>query len=236
VSRDFVDKRPHRHYKVSITAPPTFIIVIDPQTYSLFLVTALVLVLTPGPDTVLVLSRTIASGSTPGLMTLLGTQTGSVVHALLAGLRVSSVIMLLPIAFEILKYLCAAYLLYLAVTAWRAPEELELDPNPVVARGSALRFFYQGLTNNAVNPKMIPFFIALFPQFIRPEQGDIALQSAVLGFTLAAMAVLWIGVLVVMVGRFRAVVASRRTFLKLTNRLAAVTFFGLACRLAVAER
>lgn len=80
---------------------------------------------------------------------------------------------------------------------------------------------------------MIPFFIALFPQFVHPENGAVALQSFVLGATLAGMAIVWLGTVVFVVGRFRSIVAGSTTFLKLANRLAAVTFFGLACRLAV---
>lgn len=209
---------------------------IDPQTYSLFLLTALVLVLSPGPDTVLILSRTLASGGRAGLMTLFGTQAGNVVHALLAGLGVSSIVLLFPVAFDALKYLGATYLAYLALMAWRTPAKLKFDTKIANKRGGALQYLYQGLTNNLLNPKMIPFFIALFPQFVHPEHGAVALQSFLLGVTLAGMAVVWIGALVLLVGRFRSVVASSTTFLKLANRLAAVTFFGLACRLAVQER
>ncbi len=208
---------------------------IDSQTYYLFLATALVLVLSPGPDTVLILSRTVATGSSAGLMTLLGTQAGNVVHALLAGLGVSSIILLFPYAFVVLKYAGAAYLVYLAVMAWRAPATLDLDARLLSKRGGAVRFFCQGLTNNLVNPKMIPFFIALFPQFVHPERGTVALQSLVLGVTLAVMAIVWVSLLVVIVGRFRATVATNTLFLKVANRLAAITFFGLACRLATED-
>lgn len=208
---------------------------IDLQSYSLFLVTAFVLVITPGPDTVLILSRSIASGTGAGLMTLFGTQTGNIVHALLAGLGVSGVVLLFPILFDALKYAGAAYLVWLAIGAWRAPATLELDAKLEKGRGGALRYFGQGLANNLVNPKMIPFFIALFPQFVRPDEGAVALQSVALGGTLAGMAILWIGALVLLVGRFRAAVASSEAFLKVANRLAAVTFFGLACRLALEE-
>jgi threonine/homoserine/homoserine lactone efflux protein len=209
---------------------------IDPQTYYLFLLTALLLVLSPGPDTVLILSRTIASGSGAGLMTLFGTQAGNVVHSLLAGLGVSSIVLLFPYAFDILKYVGATYLVYLAVMAWRATATLELDTRFSQECGGAMRYFYQGLTNNLVNPKMIPFFIALFPQFVRPEQGAVAAQSLLLGVTLAGMAIAWIGALVLLAGRFRSAVASSTTFLKLANRLAAVTFLGLACRLALDDK
>jgi len=208
---------------------------IDLHTYALFLATAFVLVLTPGPDTVLVLSRTLASGTAAGLMTLLGTQVGNVIHALLAGIGVTTIILLFPFAFNVLKFAGVAYLVYLAVLAWRAPATLELDPHIAAKRGHAAGYAGQGLTNNLANPKMIAFFLALFPQFVRPEHGSLAVQSLVLGTTLATMAFLWIGLIVVVVGRFRTAVASSARFLALANRLAAATFFGLACRLAVQE-
>ncbi len=209
---------------------------LDLHAYRLFLATALVLVLTPGPDTVLILSRTLASGARPGLATLLGTQLGNVIHAMLAGIGVSTVILLFPAAFTALKAAGVAYLLYLAVAAWRAPATLKLDgrlAGPAVRPG---RFFVQGLTNNLSNPKMIAFFLALFPQFVRPGHGSLALQSVVLGMTLAAMGVMWIGLMVALVVRFRDGVVRHPAFLKLANRLAAVTFVGLACRLAAERR
>ncbi len=208
---------------------------LDLHSYILFLVTAVVLVLTPGPDTVLILSRTLASGTLAGVMTLVGTQVGNVIHAFLAGVGVSTVILLFPPAFLALKFVGVFYLVYLAVMAWRAPATLRLDPALAGQRGDARRYFMQGLANNLANPKMIAFFLALFPQFVHPEAGSLALQSLALGLTLALMAVAWIGFVVFVVGRFRSAVASSATFLKVANRLASVTFVGLACRLAFEE-
>ena len=207
----------------------------DAHTYWLFVATAAVLVLTPRPDTVLILSRTLASGAWSGLATLLGTQVGNVIHAVLAGIGVSTVILLFPAAFTALKLAGVAYLLYLAVAAWRAPATLKLDGTPESAPGRS-RSFVQGLANNLSNPKMIAFFLALFPQFVHPRHGSLALQSFVLGMTLAVMAVMWIGLMVALVARFRDGLVRNPAFLKFSNRLAAVTFFGLACRLAAEQR
>ncbi len=207
---------------------------IDLHTYAMFLVTALVLVLSPGPDTVHVLSRTVASGTSAGLMSLLGTQVGNVVHAVLAGVGVSTVILLFPLAFHALRIVGVVYLVVLAITTWRAPATLALGVNSADTK-SLGRYFAQGLANNLANPKMIAFFLALFPQFVRPEHGSLALQSLVLGSTLACMAVIWIGLVVIGVGRFRAAVVQRPGYLRCANRLAAVTFVGLACRLATEE-
>jgi threonine/homoserine/homoserine lactone efflux protein len=208
---------------------------LDPQSYAVFLATAVVLVLSPGPDTILVLSRALASGTRAGLTTLVGTQLGNVVHAVLAGVGVSTVILLFPVAYKALKVVGIAYLLYLAVTAWRAPGTLDVAVPSAGRSPGAGRYLLQGLANNLANPKMIAFFLALFPQFVHPEAGSLVLQSFVLGSTLALMALAWIGLLVVAVGRFRALLATSGTFLKLANRLAAVTFAGLACRLALEE-
>jgi threonine/homoserine/homoserine lactone efflux protein len=208
----------------------------DAHTYYLFLATAVVLVLSPGPDTVLILSRTLASGTLSGLMTLVGTQVGNVIQAVLAGIGVSTIVLLLPVAFIVLKFVGVIYLVYLAVQAWRAPALLKLNADVQKRRANPGRYFVQGLTNNLTNPKMISFFVALFPQFVRPERGSLAVQSLILGVTLAVMAVVWIGLVVITTGRFRRTVASNTTFLRLANRLAAVTFFSLACRLAFEER
>ena len=205
---------------------------LDLHTFTLFFGTAVVLVLSPGPDIVLILSRTVASGTLAGIMTLLGTQAGNVIHAVLAGVGVSTIVLVFPSAFAILKAAGVVYLLYLAIQAWRASAKLELDAD-LSAQGGARRYFKQGLVNNLANPKMIAFFVALFPQFIHPDQGAVAIQSLILGATLAAMAVVWIGLIVLAVGRFRSAVAANATFLRVANRLAAVTFVGLALRLAV---
>lgn len=206
---------------------------IDPHTYSIFLLTALVLVLSPGPDTALILSRTLTTGRSAGIMTLLGTQTGVMVHALLAGLGVSSLILFFPPAIDILKFLGAAFLVYLAVITWRASPKIDLDGSLKSREGNALLYFYQGLLNNLFNPKMIPFFLALFPQFLRTENGSFALQSVVLGMTLVGIAIVWLGVLVLLFDHVRSAVASSAGFLKMANRLAALIFVGLACRLVL---
>ena len=206
---------------------------IDPHTYALFVATAAILVLSPGPDMALILSRTLAAGPTAGLMTLLGTQVGNIVHAMLAGIGVSTIVLLFPVLFNLLKVAGVAYLLYLAVAAWRA-STLRLEGH-FQGRGHRGRHFIQGLANNLANPKMIVFFLALFPQFVRPDSGSLAVQSFILGTTLAVMAVAWMGFIVIAVGRFRTAVATSPTFLKLANRLACVTFVGLACRLAVQD-
>lgn len=204
---------------------------IEAGTYYTFLMTVIFMCVSPGPDTILVLSRTVASGTGAGLATSLGTQTGNLVHALLAGVGVSTLFLLLPHALTILKYLGATYLVYLAVASWRAPATLQLGTQMASYAHQPYRYFLQGLTNNLVNPKMVPFFIALFPQFVDPNH-PLVLQSLILGGTLSAIGLLWLSALTVLVGRFRQNVAGHPAFIKWSHRLAAITFVGLAARLA----
>jgi threonine/homoserine/homoserine lactone efflux protein len=209
--------------------------IISFDVYQIFILTAFIVIITPGPDTILVLSRTLATGGASGLMTLLGTQTGNVIHALLAGLGVSTLVLMFPWAFTALKYIGACYLIYLAIVLWRSPPKLELDQSMGSKVGSGLKYYYQGLVNNLVNPKMIPFFIALFPQFIDPLSGSVALQSLTLGVTLALIGVLCVGLEVLVVDKFRVAVTNNRLFLELANKFASITFFGLGLRLATEQ-
>lgn len=208
----------------------------EAHAYFVFLATAAVLVVSPGPDTLLILSRTLASGTTSGLMTLVGSQVGNVLQAVLAGVGISTVVLLFPAAFVALKFTGALYLVYLAVQAWRAPGTLEPQQRLSNTPPQPARYFIQGMTSNLTNPKMIAFFIALFPQFINPDSHSAGLQSLILGTTLAVMAVIWIGLLVLITGRYRSSVATNKTFLLVANRLASVTFLGLACRVALEQR
>ena len=211
---------------------------IDPRTYALFVATAVVLVVTPGPDTFLALSRTLASGTRAGLWTLAGTQTGNVIHALLAGLGISTLVLLFPPAFLALRIAGAGYLVWLAVATWRADPGRALAGPPGAKPGptGVRAWFVQGLTNNLVNAKMIPLFLALFPQFIRPAAGHVALQSLALGLTLAGLALVWVGALALVTGRARARVAQSAAVVRVLRRVAAVAFLGLAARLAFSRR
>ncbi len=208
---------------------------IEPRTYALFVATAIVVIVTPGPDTVLVLSRTLASGRRAGLWAAFGTQVGDFTQAMLAGLGISTLILLFPVALGALRVVGVAYLLWLAVAAWRAGASPDGEAGAAPGRESAFGWFTQGL-NNLVNAKMIAFFVALFPQFLAPAAGHLALQSAALGATFAVLGFAWLAVVVAAVGHARARFARSPVFVRLARRAAALVFVGLAVRLALGRR
>lgn len=204
---------------------------IDVQTYVYFLITVSFIVMTPGPDTLLVISRSISFGKRGGFITLLGTQTGNILHALLAGIGISSLLLFYPRVLEILQWLGACYLLYLAYKTWKHSKNVMTEVNDTLQDRSGLYYFGQGLLQNLTNPKAIPFFVALFPQFINTHEGNALLQSLILGGSIALLALLWIGSLILFVSKIRFMIHSRPDILIWINRSAAATFFALALKL-----
>src|SRR5207244_3653214 len=142
----------------------------DFATLALFAVACLALTATPGPDMLLIASRSIGQGRAAGFATLAGIQAGTYCHALAAALGLSQLFLAVPVAYDVVRYAGAAYLLYLA---WKTIRSQPAAPAPADGSGRAPigATFGQGLLTNLLNPKMALFVLALFPQFVRPEAG-----------------------------------------------------------------
>jgi len=145
-----------------------------------FALTALLLVLTPGPNMIYCVSRTLVQGRAAGMLSLAGVLLGFVAHLLAATLGLTALLLAVPLAFDAIKYAGAAYLMWLAWQALRpggtAPFEarnLPMDPPGTL--------FRMGLLTNLLNPKVAMFYLSFFPQFLHPERGDVLLQAMSLG-------------------------------------------------------
>src|SRR5947199_342852 len=143
----------------------------DFSTIMLFAAAAVVLTATPGPDMLLIASRSISQGRTAGFLTFAGIALGTYCHALAAALGLSQIFMTVPIAYEIARWAGCAYLLYLTYKAIRQ-EGPGFSPTTALKRLSNRRVFAEGLATNLLNPKMALFVLALFPQFVRPDSGS----------------------------------------------------------------
>ena len=150
------------------------------QEIALFALAAAVLALTPGPNMVYYVSRTLCQGRGAGLLSLAGVVVGFLFHLTMAALGLTAVLMAVPFAFEAIKFAGAAYLLWMAWQAVRPgggspfePRALPHDPPAVL--------FRMGLVTNLLNPKVAVFYVSFFPQFLHPERGDLLLQSFMLG-------------------------------------------------------
>ena len=157
-----------------------------PQTWLLFSLAALILVLTPGPNMIYVVSRSICQGRRAGVISLFGVMAGFLVHVFAAAAGLSALFLAVPYAYEALKWAGAAYLLWLAWQAVRPGARSPFAPQALPDDAPA-RLFAMGFLTNVLNPKVAVFFVSLLPQFVSPERGSVFVQSLVLGATQAAI-------------------------------------------------
>jgi threonine/homoserine/homoserine lactone efflux protein len=169
---------------------------------------ALGLVLTPGPNMLYLVSRSLTQGRRAGLISLLGTALGFLVYLFTAVLGISAIFVAVPAAYVALKIAGALYLLYLAWGVLRpgAPPVFEVRDLP---QDPPRRLIGMGLLTNLLNPKIAMLYLSLLPQFIDPDRGSVALQSLVLGSIQIAIALTVNGVFVIVAGSLAVVLARR---------------------------
>jgi threonine/homoserine/homoserine lactone efflux protein len=154
---------------------------IDTSYWFLFLSAALALNLSPGPDLLYVLSRTLGHGRRVGLAAVAGVCSGALVHVAAAALGLSLLLATAPTLFALLTFVGAAYLVWLGVSMWRFAGAAFL-PNATAQQGvSAGQAFWQGVLVDVLNPKVVVFFMAFLPQFVREGHGSATAQLLLLG-------------------------------------------------------
>lgn len=161
---------------------------VEPAVLAAYSLAAAAIVLSPGPDTMLILRYTLTSGQRVGLATVAGVQLGLVVHTLAAVLGLSLLIMSVPMLFRGLALAGGAYLGWLGLQSLRAGVLTVEDGG---ARVGAVKAARDAMICNILNPKVIVLFLALMPGFLRPEQGSVPAQLATLGATLVVINVVW---------------------------------------------
>ena len=142
----------------------------DNTTLGVFVAASLILLLTPGPAVLYIIARSIDQGRLAGVVSSLGLSVGAMVHVLAAGLGVSAILASSTLAFNVLRYAGAAYLIYLGIKTLSAPDESMLRAH--VARRGLRGAFAQGIWVNLLNPKAALFSVAFLPQFIDVERGS----------------------------------------------------------------
>lgn len=206
----------------------------DPQTLAAFFATALFLAVVPGPDNVFVLTQSALRGKRAGLWVVLGLCTGLLVHTAAVALGVAALFERSRVAFDLLKYAGAAYLLYLAWQSLRAPAMKVGESED--ARGGAGKLYLRGIVMNVTNPKVSIFFLAFLPQFVDKQAGSVTLQMLALGATFIAATALVFGALALSAGAVGQRLVRSERAQRWMNRVAATVFAGLAVKLASAQR
>ena len=156
----------------------------EPSTLTLFALSALALVAVPGPNLIYIVTRSVDQGRGAGVASALGVETATLVHIAAAAAGLSAALASSAAAFTVVKYAGAAYLVFLALRAFRARgDERQAGRAPAAGR----RVFAEGFVVNLLNPKVALFFLAFLPQFVDPSAGAAWTQVIVLGGLLAAI-------------------------------------------------
>lgn len=205
------------------------------STLAVFAAACLALTATPGPDMLLIASRSLSQGRASGFATLAGIQIGTYCHALAAALGLSQLFVVVPVAYDIVRYAGAAYLLYLAWQAFRSTGTV-LSATPGLRPYSIGLVFRQGLLTNLLNPKMALFVLALFPQFVAPGAGSVALQIMLLATVLNAIGLVVNGAVIMTASRLGRAFSGQGRWRRVPQFLLGTVFAGLAFRLAFDSR
>lgn len=148
----------------------------------LFAFAALIMVLTPGPNMIYLVTRSVTQGRKAAMISLLGVACGFLFHITLVSFGLTSILMAIPYAYTTLKTIGVIYLLYMAWQAVKPGGRSVFETDSQLKHDTPLRLFSMGLFTSVLNPKIAVFYMSLFPQFIKPEYGPVLLQSLTLGF------------------------------------------------------
>ncbi|WP_117193334.1 LysE family translocator [Rhizobium terrae] len=207
----------------------------DLASLAAFALIALGMVLTPGPNMIYLISRSISQGPTAGLISLGGVALGFVFYMLCAAFGITALVMAVPYAYDALRFAGALYLLYLA---WQAVKPGGRSPFHVVRlpKDGPRKLFIMGLMTNLLNPKVAVLYLSLLPQFIRPEHGSILMQSVLLGSTQIAISLTVNAMIAVMAGSIASFLGKRPSWLAIQRWMMGTVLAGLAVRMATEAR
>jgi threonine/homoserine/homoserine lactone efflux protein len=208
-----------------------------PSTTALlaFALVSLGMVLTPGPNMIYLISRSISQGSVAGLISLGGVALGFIVYMLSAAFGITALLFAVPYAYDALRFAGAAYLLWLAWQAVRPGGQSPFRVPSLPADGPG-KLFGMGLLTNLLNPKIAMLYLSLLPQFIDPAQGSVLTQSIVLGVTQTAVSVSVNALIAVTAGSVAAFLAARPFWMLVQRWLMGTMLAGFAVRMALETR
>jgi threonine/homoserine/homoserine lactone efflux protein len=203
----------------------------DASTLMIFMAATLALLLVPGPAVLYIIARGIDQGCLAGLASAAGIATGSLVHVVAAALGLSAILASSALAFSIVKYLGAAYLIYLGIRTLltRPDPAAPIDRRP----RTTSELFMQGVVVQILNPKIALFFLAFLPQFVEPTRGSVALQTLFFGGLLMVMGLCTDSLYAVISGNAGDWLKRQPAFASAQRYVAGVVFIGLGVTTAV---
>lgn len=207
---------------------------INQPEFAYFIIASVLLIIAPGPDIIFLITQSIRHGSKVGLFTALGLASGNLVHTAATALGISLLIQTSTLAFTSLKFIGAAYLIYLAyqmTTSNKAPNQQQVIESP-----NNISFYRKGLLINVLNPKIALFFIAFLPQFIPTSSTHQHIDIIILGIIFAFMVILIFGSIGLFAGRIKNMIYLKPKSHAIFNRIIAFIFILLAINLLVSSQ
>ena len=203
-----------------------------PANLPLFLLASLVLLLTPGPAVLYIIARSLSHGRVAGLVSVLSIEVGNLMHVLAATLGLSVLLLSSALAFAVVKYLGAAYLIYLGLRTLltRAAGE----PTAGLQQHSLRRIFAQGVLVATLNPKTALFFVAFLPQFVDPARGAVGMQLLVLGSLFVMLAIATDSLYALLAGTAGQWLQGKQ-FLRTQRYVTGAVYLGLGVTAALAD-
>ncbi|HLO27722.1 MAG TPA: LysE family translocator [Anaerolineales bacterium] len=196
-----------------------------------FMGAALALLLVPGPAVLYITARSANQGRLAGLVSVLAIETANFLQALAATLGLSAILLSSALAFDLVKYLGAAYLIYLGVRKLLARDEDIEDET--IRRESLSRIYWQGLAINLLNPKTALFYFAFLPQFVDPARGNVTMQTFLLGALFVGMAIVTDSLYALLASSLAEKLRGSRHFRKGQRYFAGLVYVGLGITTAL---
>jgi len=192
---------------------------------------ALVLLLVPGPAVLYITARSASQGRLAGLVSVLAIETANFIQAIAAALGLSAILLSSALAFDVVKYLGAAYLIYLGIRKLLASDNgLEGD---VIKQEKLSRIYWQGFAVNILNPKTALFFFAFLPQFVDPAKGNVVGQNLLLGAVFVSMAIITDTIYALLASSVAGRLSGNRRFQKGGRYFAGLVYVGLGITTAL---
>jgi len=207
---------------------------VDLSTLATFVAVVLGLFLIPGPAVLMTLGRAASGGRRVGVATGLGIATGDLGHGVMATFGLSALLMTSALAFQLVKYVGVAYLVYLGIRAFMEKSGALSLLN--TAALSASRAFRQAVLAELLNPKTALFFLAFLPQFVHRGHGPVIAQLATLGFVFALMSAAYTSLIAMGAGAFRRLLERHRAIGRWQGKAVGSLYIALGARLALQER
>lgn len=204
--------------------------------FETFLITGVLLNLTPGNDTIFILSKSISQGKKAGIISSFGIATGSIVHTLLAAFGLSLIIAKSILVFSIIKYAGAIYLFYVGYKMLTNKTQLNTSE---IKKGELINYwamYRDGIFTNILNPKVALFFIAFLPQFIDPTMKETILPFLVLGTTFITTGTIWCLTLAIFASSIFSKLKGNKKISNYINKICGIALIGLGIKVALSNR